>query len=160
MARRQLFWPYDPWDLEDVLMTANGNQIRFDRVPVLAEHISIPPHTIVKHAKHRYSFTESGTDLCFHSPESIPDGAVNLAKFLMAASEGFLGRGIKITPESSAITLKELIQSVIDTAQERDFFQALGAFDEDDPFGKWFAWGDYLHTEYGIDQYALVRWKE
>lgn len=76
LSRWPRFWRHHPWELEDVLLDNGKGTIRFDRVPVLAEHVTIPPHDKVTSAKHNYSFTESGKDVCFHSPQSLPDGSV------------------------------------------------------------------------------------
>lgn len=147
-------WRSHPWALEDILLNNGGTTIRFDRVPVLAEHISVPPHDTVTSARHRYSFTESGTELCFHSPESLPEGAANFAKFLMAVSGGFLDGGEKIQPQKANEELRQMID-----ASEAGMPHDLNLeSDDDDPIGNWFAWGDYLRLRYGIDQYALVRW--
>ena len=147
-------WQYEPWDLEDLLLNNAGTQIRFDRVPVFAEHITVPPHGTVIHHRHRYSFTESGTELCFHSPESLPDGAMSFAKFLKAVSEGFLEGGAKISPQQANEELRQLIEAGVSPASDDLEFEII----EDDPIGNWFAWGDHLRSRFGIDQYALVSW--
>lgn len=152
------FWRYRPWELEDVLLNNGSGTVRFDRIPVLTEHVSIPPHDKVSTAKHRYSFTEEGTDLCFHSPEAVPDGAVTLAKFLMSISDGFLDRGEKIQPQTANEELRYLIEAV--EAEPPEGLPAEFETARDDPIGNWLAWGDYLRLEHGIDQYALVTWKE
>jgi len=148
------FWRHHPWELEEVLVNNGGTTIRFDLIPVLAEHITVPPHDTVTSAKHRYSFTEAGTALCFHSPEALPKGATNLAKFLMALSNGFLDGGDKIRPEGANEELRQLIDASEAGGPDDLSFDREG----DDPIGNWFAWGDHLRLHYGIDQYALVRW--
>ncbi len=152
------FWHPDPWDLEHVLLNNGGSTIRFDRVPVLAEHVTVPPHDAVTTSKHRYSFTESGTELCFHSPQALPEGAAPLATFLMRISDGFLGGGEKIRPD----TANEELQALIVAAEGHQPESIAPTFrvEEGDPIGNWLAWGDYLRLAYEIDQYALVRWGE
>lgn len=150
------FWHRDPWDLEDVLLNNGGNTIRFDNIPVLAEHITVPPHNTVTTANHRYSFTEAGTELCFHSPEYLPDGASNLAQFLMALSQGFLDRGKKISAGAANEELENLIKAAeIGSPDDLGFKFADGGA----PFANWLEWGDYLRHEYGIEQYAFVSWE-
>ena len=107
-------------------------------------------------SKHSYSFTEAGTELCFHSPEAVPDGVANLAAFLASVSEGFLERGEKIQPQTANEELLHLIDAV-EGGQPDGFPQAFDTA-KDDPIRNWLAWGDFLRLEYGIDQYALVRW--
>lgn len=152
------FWRHYPWELEEILLNNGGNTIHFDRVPVLREHITVPPHDTVTSAKHRYSFTEAGTELCFHSPEALPNGAANLAAFLTSVSEGFLDGGEKIQPQQANEELRQLIDAI--DADQPDGLSIAVEADGDDPIGNWLAWGDHLRLGYGIDQYALVSWRD
>lgn len=149
------FWRQYPWELEDLILEDGGRRIRFDRIPVFAEHISVVPHAPVTTASHKYSFTENGEDLCFHSPTALPDGSMDLATFLASLSTGFLDGGEKLTPDGSDIMLSELISEVYDQLHTKvPPFQPSG----EDPIGRWFSWGDHLRSEYEIEQFALVRW--
>ena len=157
LTRWGRFWHHHPWELDDILIEDGGRRIRFDRIPAFAEHISIPPHIAVTTASHKYSFTENGTELCFHSPEALPDGAMSLAKFLGKVSDEFLDGGQKLSPDASGEMLGELISGVYDGKEsEASTFGAEG----EDPLGRWFSWGDHLRREYEIEQFALVRWED
>ncbi len=157
LARWGRFWRNDPWEIEELLLTDGGRRIRFDRMPVFAEHISVPPHKAVTSASHRYSFTESGTDLCFHSPEALPGGSMDLATFLDKVSAGFLDGGEKLSPDGSDQLLNELIADV--NGDQKEAAQAFRPEGED-PIGRWFDWGDHLRNEYEIEQFAVVRWED
>lgn len=153
------FWRGDPWQFEDIVLNDHGRRIRFDQIPVLAEHVTIPPHDKVSDAAHSYSFTELGTDLCFHSPLSLPEHASTLREFLERISDGFLERGEKFRPENALNELRQLVTFV--TNADADASEPPISFDaiySDDPIGSWLAWGDYLRSEFGIDQFALVLW--
>jgi hypothetical protein len=158
LRRRLGFWRFDPWELGDLLLRDGDNTIAFDRVPVLAEHIAVPPHAKVTSAKHRYSFTEAGDGLCFHSPKSLPDGAQTLAYFLKEVSKNFFNDAKKIRMEDADKELKQLIESIGIVDPDRVFreLESIGR----NPIGSWFAWGDYLRREYKIEQYALVSWQD
>lgn len=157
LARWGRFWRDYPWEIEEVMLADGGRRIRFDRVPVFAEHISVPPHAAVTTASHKYSFTENGTELCFHSPEALPEGAMNLATFLDKVSAGFLDGGEKLSPDGSGQMLNELIAGVDgDQKTATPTFRPEG----EDPIGRWFSWGDHLRSEYEIEQFALVRWED
>lgn len=152
------FWRSYPWDFEDIRIGNNGKTINFDRIPILAEHITVPPHQEVTSAKHRYSFTEAGKELCFHSPEALPEGAESLVRFLGAISSDFLDGGEKIRPQQANQELNDLISAALAdrlSPTPSDF-----VINADDPIGNWFAWGDYLRTNFGIEQYAFVRWMD
>lgn len=103
------FWRSHPWDMEEVIVDQASGAIRFDRVPVFAEHVSIPPHAEVTSARHKYSFSEAGTGLCFHSPQELPKGSLSLAEYLRQVSEGFLNDGLKLRPKESIDDLQALI---------------------------------------------------
>lgn len=156
LARWGRFWHRYPWEYNEVLIENGGRNIRFDRIPIFAEHVSIPPHALVSRASHRYSFTEYGTDLCFHSPEALPEGSMDLAAFLNGVSSGFLGGGEKLAPDDADSMLSELISSVY---EDQETASQILTTEEEDPIGRWFSWGNHLHSEYNIHQFALVRWE-
>jgi len=156
LSRWPRFWRGYPWDLEEVLLRDGDRALSFDCVPVLAEHITVPPHKTVTSARHRYSFTESGTELCFHSPESLPEGASNLANFLAYITRDFFTDGEKIRPENANKELQEIIEATEDRTPDGFSLDSV----DDSAMGNWFAWGDYLQTQYEIEQYALVRWRD
>lgn len=152
------FWRKHPCDFEGILVNDNGTLLQFDRIPMLAAHITVPPHIIVTNAKHRYSFTEAGNDLCFHSPETLPDVGMNLGAFLNTLSTGFLDGAEKILPQKAYEELQALMKEALGDVPEAH--QLISEMDVDDPIGNWFAWGDYLRVKFRIDQYAMVIWRE
>lgn len=159
LRRWPRFWRYDPWDLEDILINGPGGSLNFNAIPVLQEHVSIPPHDTVTNAKHSYSFTDRGTDLCFHSPLSIPEGARSLGRFLKdvvgspQSDEGF------ISSEDAHRVLFELFFE----GERQDFRGSLPEDfqrDSEDGIASWLQWGNYLKAEHQIEQFALVRWAD
>jgi hypothetical protein len=154
---RLAFWRREPWRLEDLSIVSGSSGIRFDRVPLLAEHISIPAHEVVANAKHSYSFTESGTDLCFHSPVALPDGAASLGSFLTGVSTGIANGDSLITPERAARALEDLIAGGPNSEPVPEGRQYLKM---DDPISGWLSWGDLLKRDYGIEQFAVMSWTQ
>ena len=71
LRRWPRFWHIHPWELEDILIHSSKGAVNFNAIPVMQEHVSIPPHAVVTNAKHSYSFTERHRP-CFHSPLSLP----------------------------------------------------------------------------------------
>lgn len=151
-------WDRNPLHYDEVLINKQNDKILFDNLPILAEHVTIPPHDRVSSASHSYSFTESGKDICFHSPLSLPEYSNSLAYFLDGVADGFLQREDKIRPEDANEMLRSMIE-YISAADDREFIFPLDEIDAGDPIGNWFAWGDYLRNEFEIDQYALVSWR-
>lgn len=147
------FWKRYPFNFEEVIIEANGREIRFDQIPILAEHVSIPPHDVVTTANHSYSFTENGDGVCFHSPKFIENGASSLGKFLSKISNTFLSDNIEMVLKDDAdAKLKALVEAV-----DPKFFKEDSV--ELDPIGSWLHWGHHLEVEFGIRQFALVKWK-
>ena len=150
------WWRHDPWELERILINGVGS-VNFNAIPVLREHVSIPPHVKVTSAKHSYSFSEQGTDLCFHSPTALPEGTTSLAKFLggvvgrLDSDEGFISNesagqylhayfGQRETGEESLLPMNFPVENA--------------------GIESWLHWGDHLKTEHQIEQFALVRWED
>jgi hypothetical protein len=153
------FWRYDPWDLEDILIHSTNGAVNFNAIPVLCEHVSIPPHDMVTSAKHSYSFTERGTDLCFHSPLSLPEGNRSLANFLtdvvgnLQSDEGF------ISPDRAQSILLELFSGAAGE-DSGDLLPDDFPQNAENGIESWLHWGDHLKTEHRIEQFALVRWAD
>lgn len=51
-------------------------------IPFLKEHISIIPHELVQTHNHYYSYSETGTDLAWHSPELLSEQPTRLSDIL------------------------------------------------------------------------------
>lgn len=152
------FWRRHPWDWEEeLLIRDNGRTIRFDRVPVLAEHVSIPPHISVTNSKHSYSFTEKGRELCFHSPEALPKGVSSFVDFLKAIVSGFLNGDGKVTSETALEELSRLIGVGTSDPLLPDTTQI---FDGTDPIAGWLYWGNLLREIYDVEQYAIIAWDD
>ena len=156
LSRWARFWEYDPWDLESVLINHQTGKIQFSHVPTLVEHVSIPPHDRVDDANHRYSFYESGKNLCFHSPTVLPDGVQTLANFLESASEGFIEEQNIVTQENAYKELMELVEGS-NFAKLLMPNQLRFDYDKEDPIGSWLVFGDSLRRNYDIHQYAFVK---
>ena len=151
------FWRVAPWEMEDILIHRPSGSLNFKAIPVIQEHISLPPHDKVTSAKHSYSFTEHGTDLCFHSPLSLPEEGRSLADFLTSIIGNPQSDGDFISPERAQSALRELF---FDRDGEDRGGLLPGDFPEnsEDGIASWLHWGDFLKTEYQIEQFALVRW--
>ena len=151
-------WRSHPWDLEDVLVNASDKSVNFNAIPVLKEHISIPPHTQVDHARHRYSFTESGTELCFHSPEALPEGCDSLAEFLRRVT-GDVRSDENFIPVENAQKIFFEMYSQPDNRNDQPLIPEDFPRDEDG-IRTWLHWGDYLKKVHQIEQFALMHWEK
>lgn len=156
LRRWPFFWRYDPWELETVLINGSGGAVNFNAIPVLQEHVSIPPHARVTSAKHSYSFTEHGTGLCFHSPTALPDGTTSFANFLsnvvgrLDANDGFV----------SFETASQKLRAYFGQSEGNESLLPPTLSDEERGIESWLHWGDYLRTEHQIEQFALMHWAD
>ena len=55
---------------------------RFGMVPFLREHVSIPPHEEVTDHNHYFAYSETGTDISWHSPSIVQREPSRLSDFL------------------------------------------------------------------------------
>jgi hypothetical protein len=136
--------------LKDIFIHTGGSS--FSKIPTLREHISIPPHALVSDAKHRYSFTEYGTEICFHSPKAIEDGSRPLNKWLEPMYRNFKEKEGVISQDVAAKRLVILIEAV--------GLKRLDELSSQHGIRGWLLLGDYLKREYQIEQYAFIRWHE
>lgn len=125
-------------------------------VPLLREHICVPPHALVTSAKHSYSFTENGDEVCFHSPLSLPEGSVNLGEWLTHVTADTSQRHMIIGDEARDV----LFYLIKGRSDEELLSHPKEVFDERDVMAAWMMWGEHLLREHSIEQYALVQWKD
>jgi hypothetical protein len=150
-------WRYSPWDSKDILINSSNGSMTFDAIPVLREHVSIPPHEKVTSADHSYSFNEQGSDLCFHSPLSLPQGSLSLTEFLKNLIGDPDGNDRFIPADESGKILHELFAEIEEG--ERDSLLPEEVLNIEDGFTAWLSWGSYLKAEFQIEQFALMRWE-
>jgi len=138
-------------------MTIHSGGSTFDFIdnPLFSEHICIPPHERVTDAKHRYSFTEKGADVCFHSPLSLPNSEVQLDRWLGGVSEGLEDGDSFLTRNNSREALGDVLRG--------EFIEILSQSDHNplnfkDGFRAWMDWGSFLSIVYDIHQFAIVEW--
>lgn len=142
-----------PWVLEDIFIHEIGrNRIPFKSIPTLREHISIPPHALVTDANHKYSFTEHGTDICFHSPRIIEEGSKPLHEWLEPMYRNF--------KEKESVIIQDMAQGRLIKLREAIGLNSLYELNSQHGIRGWLVLGDHLKREYQIEQYAFIRWYE
>ena len=144
-----------PWEYVDIrVQRKNSMELLIKEVPVLHEHMVIPPHAPVRHANHAYSFAEDGTDTCFHSPEFLPETGQRLSEWLTALSLGIAEPSREfgyISSEDARPILREIVAEFSDI---EDFTAEQGDISD------WFAWGSVLEEKHGVLQFAFIIWRE
>ena len=125
-------------------------------VPLLREHISLSPHAPVTSAKHSYSFTEDGDEVCFHSPLTLPEGGIRLGDWLAQITADTNRRHMIIGDEAREV-LAYLIKG---RSADEMLSHPRGVLDERNVMAAWMMWGEHLFREHSIQQYALLRWKD
>lgn len=151
------FWRRAPWRSEFVRIFQEDGVFDFESVPILAKHVSIPPHDLVQTPRHRYSFDETGDGLCFHSPMSLPEQATTLGVYLNSIEQEFLGDEGEILYD---MAFQQLLYLSGADRPEETVLAAESALKPEDPIGSWLLWGDFLRHEYNIEQFAFVSWNE
>lgn len=149
------FWRMHPWEIEELLLHTgpSGVAINFSAIPVLREHITIPPHAQVKVASHSYSFTEEGNQVCFHSPTSLPDSQSRLADFLEGLAGNVDQRASYIYADGASETLNSLLAFSPEDEHSLGVEFRIG---DGDGISRWQEFGRILRANFGIEQYAFV----
>ena len=136
---------------EQSVITRTGT-IRFQDIPILKEHIVIPPHTRVKTYKHRYSYLENGREICFHNPTKL-DSERNLGQTIYEYLNFKNGQPTMkmINFQESTSLLKELKQKI---------FEEKLLDKKENILEGWVNFGEKLRNEYEIFQFMLIKLKD
>ncbi len=121
---------------------------QIESFPIIKEHVVIRPHLSVKNAKHWYSFTDRGDEICFHSPEHISENELRLSFWLEELSKGLS----EPTREHGFLDLTEA---------NRVLPEFVSAIDpnfkiKNEGWAAWMEWGNFLEKNYQIMQYAIL----
>lgn len=140
-----------------LISTAAPSHMSFHNVPILTEHVTIPPHASVTDANHCYSFNDRGKEIAFHSPEILHDSSASFAEFLRR----IVDPSSRMIPTADSLDVLRLL-----VGEDRDSKDDEGPLPQPEdllvestsPLQNWMQWGDFLEREYGVTQFALVQW--
>lgn len=96
---------------------------RFGSVPFLREHVSIPPHEPVSDHQHYYAYSETGTDISWHSPSVVSRDPSRLSDFIQQTFDRCFNESESMLPiKLLRKKIQETAESVgfIDDAPDRD----------------------------------------
>jgi hypothetical protein len=132
------------------ILTPTGS-IRFQNIPILNEHIVIPPHTRVTTHKHKYSYLESGKEICFHKPTKL-----NNEQTLGQTIYDFL----KFREGQPTTEMTNLLESssLLDDLQSELFGQNHNMINQS-LINRWIDFGERLRTDFDIFQFMLIKLK-
>lgn len=88
-----LRYRHHPFDMKTKTFFQNNWVSYIGHIPFLKEHVSIIPHEHVDTHKHYYSFSETGTDIAWHSPEVLSENPSRLSDVLSRSIEACLSEG-------------------------------------------------------------------
>ena len=132
------------------IITPTGS-IRFQNIPILKEHIVIPPHTKVTTHKHKYSFLESGKEICFHKPTRL-ENEQNLGQTIYDILKFRDGQPTtEMTNFTDSISLLNTLQSGIVGESQLTKQESI--------INRWIEFGEKLRTEFEIYQFMLIKLK-
>lgn len=132
------------------IITPTGN-IKFQNIPILKEHIVIPPHKKVTTHKHKYSFLENGKEVCFHEPTILND-----EQTLGQAIYNFLNfnDGQPTTGMINLSVSTDLLNNL-----QNGIFKVPQANNNEEIIGRWTDFGEKLRAEFEIYQFMLIKLK-
>lgn len=132
------------------ILTSTGS-IRFQNIPILKEHIVIPPHIRVTTHKHKYSYLETGKEVCFHDPTNL-DNQSTLGQTIYDFLRFRDGR-----PTTEMINLNESI-SLLGSLQNEQLNEIQNGQNQS-IINRWAEFGDKLRTDFDIYQFMLLKLK-
>ncbi len=145
------WYRHDPFFEQTQNILTQTGSIRFQNIPILREHIVIPPHAKVTTHKHRYSYLESGKEICFHEP-TILDNGQNLGQTIYDFLKFRDGQ-----PNTEMINLKESMSLLEDLSE--NIVSQKNISSNDQIIDRWLHFGEKLWKEYEIYQYMLIKLK-
>jgi hypothetical protein len=143
-------------------------KVDFSSLSVFEGHICIPPHSRVDTHKHKYSFLQTGKEVCFHSP-SVVEEAVNLGQYLdefTRAQDGLRSAG-GLDRQAATILVQRLNQLAFPQVEQASLPSAISA--EGPPSNRtesqilldsWADFGERLYNEYRISQFLLIEYRQ
>jgi hypothetical protein len=141
----------DPFYRElQYIITPKGS-IRFQNIPILREHIVIPPHERVTTHKHKYSYLENGNEICFHEPTKL-DGEQTLGQTIYEYLKFQDGQ-----PTTQMTNLQESISLL--NGLQNELFEENQFSQKENILESWLDFGEKLRTEYEIFQFMLIKFK-
>jgi hypothetical protein len=142
---------HDPFYEQSQNILTSAGSIRFQNIPILKEHIVIPPHTRVTTHKHRYSYLEAGKEICFHDPtnlDSQPTLGQTIYDFLKFRDGQPTTEMINLSESTSLLnSLEDGLLSDIQNSRN------------DNVINRWLELGERLRTDFDIYQFMLMRLK-
>jgi hypothetical protein len=144
-SARELIWPfYHRFDFDVVDEKA---LVYFYEVPFLRAHVSIPPHKQVKDANHYYSFSETATNVSWHSPLLVDEGPSRLSDYLRGVIRGIL------TGHDDEVSLDATAKRVVSIAEQYGFGDQSGL--HQGPMELLQSHGRWINKTFGIKQFLL-----
>lgn len=119
-----------------------------EHIPFFKNHISIIPHEIVTSSNHYYAYSQTGTDISWHSPSILEYEPRRLSDFIYKLFNK------KNNEEISSI--KNIAQNVINILKETKSEFPFKEYEEK-PILLIKNYGEWLKTNYGIKQFMIIK---
>lgn len=119
----------------------------FGSTPFLREHISIPPHERVLDHNHYYAYSESGTDISWHSPSIVERDASRLSDFFVKLIS------TAVNEPDSMLSLEVLSEKIAEISSNLGFQADKTSNSPIEILGEH---GRWLRDTYGIRQFILL----
>lgn len=119
----------------------------FGATPFLREHVSIPPHERVVDHNHYYAYSETGTDISWHSPAIVERYASRLSDFFVKLFSTAMNEPDAMLPQGVlAERIAEISSNLGFQPENRS----------DSPIANIGNHGRWLRDTYGIRQFILL----
>lgn len=115
--------------------------------PFLREHVAITPHEHVQDHQHFYSYSKTGTDICWHSPLLIGSGPSRLSDVFSSIVDEAI-----VTAGESLASISRLSEITLDVSRQLGFDIQRG----NNALEMLREHGRMLLSTYGIRQFVLL----
>ena len=138
-----------PFHLKAQNIITSAEIIKFANMPILDEHIVVHPREKVTSHKHRYSYLETGNDVCFHEPTKL-----EINQILGQTIYDYLK--IQNGQPTRKMTNLQKSASLLNTLQN-ELFEENKLEQSECIIERWLKFGEKLKIEYDIFQFMLVK---
>ncbi|MDV6314817.1 hypothetical protein [Idiomarina sp. HP20-50] len=132
-----------PYDYRSYKLFRGGWVSHVGNVPFLNEHVSIVPHERVTTHKHYYSFSATGCDIGWHSPEVISEKPNRLSDVLRKEIDICIN-------ENRLLNLRELAEKLVKGYDQSDWQK------NDEPLERIQTWARKIHEQHRIKVFLLL----
>ena len=137
----------DPFTFDQRIINNYGIPL-IQHIPFLKNHVSITPHKIVTNSNHYYAYSQTGTDISWHSPSILEYEPRRLSDFIYK-----LFSDKRNEEMSSIVNIAMNIINILEGTKSEFNFKIY----KENPILLIKKYGEWLKTNYSIKQFMIIK---